>query len=58
VDRPLADKDHFVSLLGWPLPPALEEVLREWEEGRVPASAVLDVVVAGGELVAYTGWTT
>jgi hypothetical protein len=51
VDRSLADKDHFVSLLGWPLPPALEEVLRGWEEGEVPASGVLDVVVGGGELV-------
>jgi len=51
VNRPLAEKDHFVSLLGWPLPPALEEVLGQWEEGRMPASAVLDVVITGGELV-------
>jgi hypothetical protein len=55
VDRPLADKDHFVSLLGWPLPPALEDVLYGWEEGRVPASAVLDVVVVAGELVVHAG---
>jgi hypothetical protein len=47
VDRPLAEKDHFVSLLGWPLPPALEDVLREWEAGRVAASAVLDLVGPG-----------
>lgn len=42
VDRRLADKDHFVSLLHWPLPPPLEEVLHRWEDGQVPASAVLD----------------
>jgi hypothetical protein len=51
VDRPLADKDHFVSLLGWPLPPALEEVLYAWEADRVPASAVLDLAVVDRELV-------
>lgn len=57
VDRPLADKDHFVSLLGWPLPPALEEVLFAWEAGRLPASAVLDLVVPDRELVGQAGRT-
>jgi hypothetical protein len=57
VDRSLADKDHFVSLLGWPLPPALEEVLYGWDEGRAPASAVLDLVV-DRELVGHAGRTT
>jgi hypothetical protein len=56
VDRSLADKDHFVSLLGWPLPPALEEVLYGWDEGRAPASAVLDLVV-NRELVGHAGRT-
>ena len=56
VDRSLADKDHFVSLLGWPLPPALEEVLYGWDEGRAPASAVLDLVV-DRELVGHAGRT-
>jgi hypothetical protein len=45
---------RFVSLLGWPLPPALEEVLYGWDEGRVSASAVLDLVVVGRELEGRT----
>jgi hypothetical protein len=45
VDRPLADKDHFVSLLGWPLPPVLQQALREWDAGDLPAEALLDVGV-------------
>jgi hypothetical protein len=44
VDRPLADKDHFVSLIGQPLPPELEVVLHAWEAGRAPASAILDAI--------------
>ncbi len=57
VDRPLADKDHFVSLLGWPLPPALEEILSAWEERRAPASAVLDLIVDGREPGGHAGRT-
>jgi hypothetical protein len=45
VDRPLSDKDHFVSLVGWPLPPQLEDVLHRWEAQDLDADALLDVVV-------------
>jgi hypothetical protein len=47
VDRSLADKDHFVSLLSVPLPPQLEDALRGWYSGRLPAAALLDVRVGG-----------
>jgi hypothetical protein len=55
VDRPLAAKDHFVSLLDWPLPPSLEDVLHRWEAGLVPASAVLDLAAPGRAPLARTG---
>jgi hypothetical protein len=43
VDRSLAEKDHFVSLLGPSVPPPLAEVLHGWEAGELPAEALLDV---------------
>ena len=58
VDRPLADKDHFVSLLDWPLPPSLEDVLRLWEARQVPASAVLDLAAPERALLVRTGRTS
>ncbi len=57
VYRPLADKDHFVSLLDWPLPPSLEDVLHQWEARKVPASAVLDLAVPERALLTRTGPT-
>ena len=47
VDRSLEDKDHFVSLLGWPLPPPLQEALHAWEadDTAAEAEALLDVAV-------------
>ncbi|MHA6628073.1 hypothetical protein ACU61A_21755 [Pseudonocardia sichuanensis] len=45
VDRPLAEKDKFVSFVGQPLPPALEDALRRWEAGDLQAEALLDVGV-------------
>ena len=46
VERPLHDKDHFVSQLGAPLPPDLEQVLKGWEENLVDAEALLPPVPA------------
>jgi len=45
LERPLVDKDHFVSLLGWPLPPPLTDALRAWESRELGADALLDVAV-------------
>ncbi len=41
VERPLREKDHFVSRLGAPLPPDLEKVLKGWSENRLDAEALL-----------------
>lgn len=41
IDRPLRDKDHFVSRLGSPIPPDLEAVLQDWEAGRITADTLL-----------------
>jgi hypothetical protein len=57
VDRPLADKDHFVSLIGQPLPPELEDVLHAWEAGRAPASAILDAIDPDQRVAAQSGRT-
>ena len=45
VDRPLADKDAFVSVLGPPVPPSVAHALRQWESGRSSAAQLLDEVV-------------
>jgi hypothetical protein len=47
VDRSLADKDVFVSLLGSPVSPDVEKALRGWESGRLTAAELLDDVVPG-----------
>ena len=41
VDRPLRDKDHFVSRLGSPIPPDLQATLKDWEAGRIAADTLL-----------------
>jgi hypothetical protein len=41
IERPLRDKDYFVSRLGSPIPPDLQAVLKGWEAGRTPADALL-----------------
>ncbi len=43
VERPLADKDNFVGLLGWPLPPEVERALEAWLAHEITADALLDV---------------
>ena len=47
IDRPLADKDAFVALLGSSFPPDLEAALEEWLAGTITAEALLDVEGAG-----------
>ncbi|MGH3915182.1 MAG: hypothetical protein ACRDTC_17515 [Pseudonocardiaceae bacterium] len=47
VQRPLRDKEHFVSRLGSPIPEDLEGALKAWEERRVTADTLLcDAAVA------------
>lgn len=41
IERPLWDKDYFVSRLGCPIPPELQAVLKDWEAGRAGADALL-----------------
>lgn len=41
VQRPLHDKEHFVSRLGSPIPPDLADVLKDWEAGRTTADTLL-----------------
>jgi hypothetical protein len=41
IERPLHEKDYFVSRLGSPIPPDLQVALRDWEAGRIPADALL-----------------
>jgi hypothetical protein len=41
VDRPIREKDLFVSRLGDPLPPDVEAVLREWIEDGAAAELLL-----------------
>ncbi|MGH3910524.1 MAG: hypothetical protein ACRDRM_06795 [Pseudonocardiaceae bacterium] len=41
VERPLRDKDHFVSRLGSPIPPDLQAALQDWEAGRTAADTLL-----------------
>lgn len=43
ADRPLVTKDHFVSLLGLPMPPEVARLLTAWLAGDVPAEELLDV---------------
>lgn len=43
VERPLADKDSFVGLLGWPLPPEVERGLEAWLAREITADALLDI---------------
>jgi hypothetical protein len=43
ADRPLADKDHFVSLLQWPLPPELASRLHSWVAGLVSSEELLSL---------------
>ncbi len=45
VDRSLADKDAFVSVLGPPVPPHVAEALRQWESGWLTAAELLAEVV-------------
>jgi hypothetical protein len=45
VDRSLADKDIFVSMLGPPVPPILGAALRKWESGELTAAELLAEVV-------------
>lgn len=46
VQRPLHDKEHFVSRLGSPIPPDLADALKDWEAGRTTAEALLHDAVA------------
>jgi hypothetical protein len=46
IERPLRDKDYFVSRLGSPIPPDLQAALKDWEAGRTAASTFLDDVAA------------
>jgi hypothetical protein len=41
VERPLWDKDYFVSRLASPIPPDLQAALKDWEAGRTAAGALL-----------------
>lgn len=41
VERPLRDKEHFVSRLGSPIPPDLQAALKDWEAGRTAADTLL-----------------
>jgi hypothetical protein len=41
--RPIADKDHFVSLLRLPFPPAVARKLRAWNEGLATPEELLDL---------------
>ena len=41
IERPLRDKDYFVSRLGSPIPSDLQSVLKDWEAGRTPADTLL-----------------
>jgi hypothetical protein len=45
VDRSLADKDAFVSMLGPPVPPLAAQALRRWESGLLTAAELLAEVV-------------
>jgi hypothetical protein len=45
VDRSLADKDAFVSVLGPPVPPSVAQALQRWESGQLTAAELLDEVV-------------
>ena len=42
LDRPIGDKDHFVSLLRTPFHPRLETLLIGWYERTTTAAALLD----------------
>jgi hypothetical protein len=46
ADRPLVDKDHFVSLLEWPLPPELASRLHSWVAGLVSSEELLSLRLA------------
>ena len=46
ADRPLVDKDHFVSLLEWPLPPELACRLRSWVAGQTSSEDLLGLRLA------------
>ena len=46
ADRPLVDKDHFVSLLEWPLPPELASRLRSWVAGVASSEELLSLRLA------------
>lgn len=41
VERPLHDKDYFVSRLGSPIPLDLQAALKDWEAGRTAADILL-----------------
>jgi len=43
VDRPLAAKDHFGSMLSWPLPPNVARALDQWVDGTIDTGQLLDV---------------
>jgi len=42
VDRPLSHKDHFVSLVSWPMRPVVANALSKWEYDEVSAEVLLD----------------
>ncbi|HWM03106.1 MAG TPA: hypothetical protein VNP92_12315 [Actinophytocola sp.] len=46
VDRSLAEKDRFVSLLDAQLPPCLQDALRGWDDGLLDADQLLGAVPA------------
>ncbi len=46
ADRPLADKDHFVSLLEWPFPPELADRLHSWVAGLTSSEDLLSLRLA------------
>jgi hypothetical protein len=45
ADRPLVAKDHFVSLLGLPMPPGVAGVLTRWLSTDLPAADLLDALL-------------
>jgi hypothetical protein len=42
ADRPLVAKDHFVSVLGLPMPPQVAALLERWLAGEMAPEALLD----------------
>jgi hypothetical protein len=46
ADRPLVDKDHFVSVLGLPMPPEVAGPLNSWLAGAASAEDLLDIRLA------------